>query len=545
MTAPSTLSSTEAGPSCLSPPPQAPSLRDRLVPPKHVGMTTLDRSLFTVRFPIVAYRVPPSRIAQLRVHPSIKGQMLDIPRVKTVDVVHDDPSLRLLRMRVESTDDLPSITKEVLRAEEAIPVSDVVELGYDYWAASEILHAVLPDTEGLDIPSAITMTGHIGHINLLDEWQPYKHLIGQVLLDKNRNLRTIVNKLNTIHAQYRYFDMEILAGDDDLITTVNEQSCSFTFDFSKVYWNSRLGSEHERLVKSFSDEEVIADVMAGVGPFAIPAAKRGCYVLGNDLNPESVKWMRHNRVQNKVEKTLRVTELDGRQFIRVAAYTAWTEPFQPFVTPSNKRKALKEARRIRDLIKTSSQTSTPSPSPLSSQNEIESSIGLNGFSTNHESLTDDPSSDSPTPLLPSKQQADPVCQIKQTTQTTQTNQTKTPQLINHFIMNLPDSALEFLDAYRGCYHPLLSIPEFTERYGSQGDSCPMPLIHVYCFTREMERDGAERDICSRASERLNHLVSSTMKNYNLHLVRSVAPGKDMYRLTFRLPKQIAFRPVEP
>ncbi|EIW71459.1 hypothetical protein TREMEDRAFT_27096 [Tremella mesenterica DSM 1558] len=497
MTAPSTLSSTEAGPSRLSPPPQAPSLRDRLVPPKHVGMTTLDRSLFTVRFPIVSYRVPASRISQLRVHPSIKGQMLDIPRVKTVDVVHDDPSLRLLRMRVESTDDLPSITKEVLRAEEAIPVSDVVELGYDYWAASEILHAVLPDTEGLDIPSAITMTGHIGHINLLDEWQPYKNLIGQVLLDKNKNLRTIVNKLNTIHAQYRYFDMEILAGDDDLITTVNEQSCSFTFDFSKVYWNSRLGSEHERLVKSFSDEEVIADVMAGVGPFAIPAAKRGCYVLGNDLNPESVKWMRHNRVQNKVEETLRVTELDGRQFIRMAAYTAWTEPFQPFVTPSNKRKALKEARRIRDLTKSSSQTSTPSPSSLSSQNEIESSP------------------------------------------------TKTPQLINHFIMNLPDSALEFLDAYRGCYHPLLSIPEFTERYGSQGDSCPMPLIHVYCFTREMERHGAERDICSRASERLNHTVSSTMENYNLHLVRSVAPGKDMYRLTFRLPKQVAFRPVEP
>lgn len=42
------------------------------------------------------------------------------------------------------------------------------------------------------------------------------------------------------------------------------------------------------------------DLMAGVGPFAIPAAKKGCGVYGNDLNPESVKWMEVNRVNNKV-----------------------------------------------------------------------------------------------------------------------------------------------------------------------------------------------------------------------------------------------------
>jgi hypothetical protein len=37
---------------------------------------------------------------------------------------------------------------------------------------------------------------------------------------KNKNLRTVVNKLNNIHAQYRYFDMEVLAGDKDFITQV-------------------------------------------------------------------------------------------------------------------------------------------------------------------------------------------------------------------------------------------------------------------------------------------------------------------------------------
>jgi tRNA (guanine37-N1)-methyltransferase len=126
-----------------------------------------------------------------------------------------------------------------------------------------------------------------------------------------------VNKLNTIHAEYRYFDMEVLAGDHDFVTTVvrafsfrldrtalltvqNESTCSFTFDFRHVYWNSRLHHEHERLVSLFSPGQVVADVMAGVGPFAIPAAKKGCYVFGNDLNPESVRWMRENRRKNHV-----------------------------------------------------------------------------------------------------------------------------------------------------------------------------------------------------------------------------------------------------
>lgn len=80
----------------------------------------------------------------------------------------------------------------------------------------------------------------------------------------------------------------------------NESGCTFTFDFSKVYWNSRLQHEHDRLIDILPPGQVVADVMAGVGPFAVPAAKKGCFVLGNDLNPESVKWMRENRVKNKV-----------------------------------------------------------------------------------------------------------------------------------------------------------------------------------------------------------------------------------------------------
>jgi tRNA (guanine37-N1)-methyltransferase len=44
----------------------------------------------------------------------------------------------------------------------------------------------------------------------------------------------------------------------------------------------------------------VADVFAGVGPFALPAAKKGCAVLANDLNPESYKYLKINVDNNKV-----------------------------------------------------------------------------------------------------------------------------------------------------------------------------------------------------------------------------------------------------
>jgi len=69
-----------------------------------------------------------------------------------------------------------------------------------------------------------------------------------------------------------------------------------------VYWNSRLQAEHERLVKLFDVSDVVADVFAGVGPFAIPAAKKGCIVFANDLNPNSTKYMQLNCATNKVRR---------------------------------------------------------------------------------------------------------------------------------------------------------------------------------------------------------------------------------------------------
>ena len=140
------------------------------------------------------------------------------------------------------------------------------------------------------------------HLNLREQFLPYKELIAQVILDKNPGIRTVINKIDNVgeESEYRTFNFELLAGVLDTNVEVHEANCAFRFDYSKVYWNSRLETEHRRLVDKFQPGEAICDVMAGVGPFAVPAGKKRCFVWANDLNPESHASLAEAVEKNKV-----------------------------------------------------------------------------------------------------------------------------------------------------------------------------------------------------------------------------------------------------
>jgi len=53
-------------------------------------------------------------------------------------------------------------------------------------------------------------------------------------------------------------------------------------------------------VERFKEGEMVCDVMAGVGPFAVPAGKKGVFVWANDLNPECAKGLEEAIQLNKV-----------------------------------------------------------------------------------------------------------------------------------------------------------------------------------------------------------------------------------------------------
>lgn len=65
-------------------------------------------------------------------------------------------------------------------------------------------------------------------------------------------------------------------------------------------------------MEGFGRGEGVCDVFAGVGPFAVPAGKRKCFVLANDLNPDSYRSMTGNITTNKVHTFVFMRVVDGR-----------------------------------------------------------------------------------------------------------------------------------------------------------------------------------------------------------------------------------------
>ncbi|XP_055913729.1 tRNA (guanine(37)-N1)-methyltransferase [Eupeodes corollae] len=285
-----------------------------LHPPTSVrGITTLERNAFQKVISIPKLKV--SEKNSQKVIPLIKKLLLKMDRLKPVRPLVEEQGFKEVLLHPGPVTGFDSLPKELfeLGVNEKDFFFGELELSYENWRADEILKCVLPEEgEGL---TSYSRVGHIVHINLRDHLQPYKALIGDVLKDKVAGCRTVVNKASTIDNVYRNFPIELICGDEDFQVEVKENGVCFEFDFSKVYWNPRLATEHERIVKILQPNDVLYDVFAGVGPFSVPAAKKRCTVLANDLNPESYKWLTHNAKKNKCSGNITTFNKDGREFI--------------------------------------------------------------------------------------------------------------------------------------------------------------------------------------------------------------------------------------
>lgn len=96
------------------------------------------------------------------------------------------------------------------------------------------------------------------------------------------------------------------------------------------------------------------------------------------------------------------------------------------------------------------------------------------------------------------------------------------------VMNLPAIAVEFLDAF-------VDIGRELSQELRSSEFVTMPQMFCYCFTKS---DDAQSDICGRVKKVMGEEPDL---NLDLFFVRNVAPNKDMYRVSFLLPRTVVFR----
>ncbi|OIV97191.1 hypothetical protein TanjilG_28942 [Lupinus angustifolius] len=278
--------------------------------------------------------------------------------------------------------------------------------------------------------------GHIAHLNLHDELLPFKDVIAKVIYDKNYpRIKTIVNKVGTITNEFRVPEFEVLAGEHDMITEVKQYGATFKLDYSLVYWNSRLEHEHKRLVSQFQAGEIICDMFAGIGPFAIPAAQKGCIVYANDLNPYSINYLRVNAKINKVGDHIFAYNMDARKFI-----------FQMMEVPNSEIKLESNV----PILETCETSKIENHIVLNSENDkLPDGLGYKIYSgvENLQSST----AGTATSVIAIKRSSSSSHEENGTKVSNNQrkrgsgiSETKTWEHIDHVIMNLPASAIQFL-----------------------------------------------------------------------------------------------------
>ncbi|CAA0841195.1 tRNA (guanine(37)-N1)-methyltransferase 1 [Striga hermonthica] len=393
-------------------------------------------------------------------------------------------------------------------------------LGYSYWSVDHILKQILPP--GIEVPSSFETIGHIAHLNIADELLPYKDVIAKVIYDKNYpRIKTVVNKVGTITNEFRVPNFEILAGDCNMVTEVKQYGATFNLDYGLVYWNSRLEHEHLRLISKFEAGDTVCDMFAGIGPFAIPAAQKGCQVYANDLNPDSIRFLKINAEINKVSNLVRAYNLDARKFvssiIQVPSSECCLEPDIAISKTSEEEQQmnlifennLHEGGAVKKEVQDENGTNLETNGQMKSKEE--SSVGT--VKRRCESLFDGNGLRNDGQRVAEKKKRWSNKHIRES----EAFNAKPWEHIDHVIMNLPASALQFLDAFRGLIH--------TKHWKGS-----LPWIHCYCFMRSNETDGK---IISEAETALGARIQDPI----FYRIRDVAPNKAMFCLSFRLPEE--------
>jgi tRNA (guanine37-N1)-methyltransferase len=128
---------------------------------------------------------------------------------------------------------------------------------------------------------------------------------------------------------------------------------------------------------------------------------------------------------------------------------------------------------------------------------------------------------------------------------------------DHAILNLPSTAISFLDCFIGLGYRINSHSAAGAGAGAGSTGCPaggQPRVHVYAFSNA---EDPALDVVQRAAAVLQCAVSDfgpapyvlqkdseVNDKTTVHIVRDVAPKKHMVCLSFTLPLEVSMRAIQ-
>ncbi len=204
-----------------------------------------------------------------------------------------------------------------------IPVTDSEAVPEEYVVVTHDAPARETQVMPADILGFEPSYERLGDIVLVDEDDEERaERVAAAVMDSALPVKTVLNRASKVTGEFRTREWKHLAGDGTR-TVHREYGHEFALDIADMYFSPRLATERHRVTEQVEAGERVADMFAGVGPFAIPAAKRGADVVAVDVNPVAIEYLRENARRNGVENRVETIEGDVRAV--AADYENWAD----------------------------------------------------------------------------------------------------------------------------------------------------------------------------------------------------------------------------
>ncbi|QSG05900.1 class I SAM-dependent methyltransferase [Halapricum desulfuricans] len=185
----------------------------------------------------------------------------------------------------------------------------------------------VPVREGQTLPADLLgfepTYERLGDIVIVDEDDDERaREVAAAIMESSIPAETVLNRASKVKGEQRVREWDVLAG-DGTETVHREYGSEFLVDVAEMYFSPRLATERHRVVQQIESGERFFDMFAGVGPFVIPAARRGATAVGVDINEIAIEYLRANAERNGVAD--RVTAIAGDARETTGEYAGWAD----------------------------------------------------------------------------------------------------------------------------------------------------------------------------------------------------------------------------
>lgn len=179
----------------------------------------------------------------------------------------------------------------------------------------DVLKDKLTENELDNLVTSFEVIGDIAVIEIPEELESKKELIGKGLMEVNTHIRTVLREASQRKGKFRTREYETIAGDKNTETIHKEHGCRLKVDPTKVYFSEKEGTERKRIANKVEKNEIIMAMFAGIGPFPIVIARHNSVdkIYAVELNPDAYDYLEENVSLNKLEDEIKPIQGDVKE----------------------------------------------------------------------------------------------------------------------------------------------------------------------------------------------------------------------------------------